>query len=476
MKDKILGDTLNKKKKWYEGIEPIGIVFIIILFVAILSYIVPAGEYDRIVDEATGRTLVDPDTFHYVEGHPTSLMSLLTSVSRGMQSAAEIIFFVLIVGGAFKIVTASGAIEAGIHKIAVSMKNSGDLLILVILFVFGVGGATFGMAEETIVFIPIGIALARAMGYDAIVGMAMVNLGAACGFNAGFMNPFNVGVAQSVAELPTFSGLGLRLVLWVCFAIATGIYIIRYGRKVKADPSKSLVLDLEIAEKEMKIQIDENAKMTKKQIAILLVVVVSFAIIIFGVFKYEWYITEISAVFLAMGLISGFIARMGYWNMIKAFQQGISEIAAGAAIVGVAKAIVVVMEDAVIIDSVIHGLASAIAILPSSIAVLGMYLCQLLINFFVHSGSGQAALTMPIMTPIADILGVTRQTAVLAFQLGDGITNSLFPTSVALMTGLSIGKIKYDAWIRFIWKLILVWVAIGVVFLLIANAIHYGPF
>lgn len=463
-------------EKWYHKLEPVGLIFIIILFIAIVSYFMPAGEFDRIVDENTGRTLVDPDSYHEVEQNPTSLMELFSSVSLGMQDAAEIICFVLILGGSFKIITDTSAIETGIKRLAIRMKGKGDLLVLTLLFAFGLGGATFGMAEETLIFIPMGIALARAMGYDAIVGMATVNLGAACGFNAGFLNPFNVGIAQEIAELPMFSGMVLRIALWFAFAIATGLYLIRYGRRVKADPNKSLVVDLERQEKDLKFELEEDSRLTKQQIVILLILAAGLGLIVFGVFRYGWYITDISAVFLAMGLLSGFIARTGYWEMIKTFQVGVSEIASAAVIVGVAKAIVVVMEDAFILDTVIYWVSSFISILPDSIVAVGMYFCQLIINFFVHSGSGQAALTMPIMVPIADIVGVTRQTAVLAFQLGDGITNSLFPTSVALMAGLAIAKIRYDIWLKFVWKLQVIWIVIGLAFLLFASAINYGPF
>lgn len=452
------------------------ILFSVIIIMSLLTYILPAGEYDRIQDEVTGRTVVDPDSFHYVEPNPVKVFDLLQSVPRGMGAASEIIFFIFIVGGAFQIITATGAVEAGIGRIAKRLYGKENLMIPIFMIIFALGGATFGMSEETIVFVPIGIALARALGFDAITGTAMITLGAACGFNSGFMNPFTVGVAQGIAELPMFSGIKMRLIIFVVLLIITIIYITKYANKVKNNPKASIVYELEEKEKHNKIDLDNVMEMTTKHSIILLVVLVGFAIIIYGVFKLDWYILEIGSTFLAMGIVSGLIGGLGASKSAEEFVVGAQSIAFGALVVGIARGILVVMTDGLIIDTIVYSLAQAIQMLPKAISVIGMYVVQVIINFFIPSGSGQASATMPIMVPLADILGITRQTAVMAFQFGDGFTNSIIPTSASLMAYLSMGKIPYEKWFKFIAPLMLVWIGTGVIFLIIANAMAYGPF
>lgn len=450
------------------------ILFSMIIIMAILTYVIPAGQFERV--DVGGRTVVDPSSYSSVESNPATIFDVFKAVPKGLGAAQSIVFFIFIVGGSFNIITQTGAIEAGISKIAVSLKGKEKLLIPLIVFIFSIGGGTIGMAEEAIVFVPIGIALSRALGYDAVVGMAIVSLGAAVGFTSGFMNPFTVGVAQGIAEIPLFTGIELRLVIWVASLVLVIAYIYKYANKVKANPELSIVYDLEQEEKDHVIDLSNVMEMTKKHVMVLLVFALGMILLIFGVFKYGWYITEIAAIFIAMGIIAGLVGGMDVNEIAKEFILGAKEMTTGAIVVGVARGMLVIMESGLILDSIVNGLASAITMLPKSISAVGMLIVQSFINFFIPSGSGQAATTMPIMTPLADVIGLTRQTAVLAYQFGDGISNSIIPTSGVLLANLSVAKIKYDSWVKFVWPLILLWTLMAAVFMVIATAISYGPF
>lgn len=452
------------------------ILFMVILVMVALTYIIPAGEFIRVEDPNTGRTVVDPASFHAVDQNPAHFFDIFKAVPKGMKAASSIIFFIFIVGGAFQIITATGAIEASISRVALSLKGNDKLMIPLFLVIFSIFGGTIGMAEEAIVFVPIGIALARALGYDAIVGTAMVSLGAACGFSSGFMNPFTVGVAQGIAELPPFSGIEFRLVILAVMLVITSLYLIRYGSKVKADPTKSIVRELEVEEKDKVIDLSNIPNIESQHYLVLLNMVVGFAFIVYGVFNWGWYITEIGATFLAMGVIGGLFGKLGPSKVSQEFVNGARGIVFGALVVGIARGILVIMQDGFIIDSMINGLANAIQNLPNTIAVIGMYFVQVVINFFIPSGSGQAAATMPIMVPLSDVLTINRQVAVTAYQFGDGFTNSIIPTSAALMGVLSVARISYEKWVKFLWPLMLIWLGTGAVFLIVANAMGYGPF
>lgn len=471
-----MSTNTNDTKKKFKVPHTYVILFSVIIIMAILTYIIPAGEFLRVEDVNTGRTVVDPASFHAVDQNPTSFFDLFKSVPKGMKAASGIIFFIFVVGGAFQIITATGAIEAGISRVALSLRGKDKLMIPLFLIIFSIFGGTIGMAEECIVFVPIGIALARALGYDAIVGTAMVTLGAACGFTSGFMNPFTVGVAQGISELPLFSGIAMRFVILFVMVTITTVYLIRYGTKVKNDPSKSIVSKLEEEEKDKKIDLTNIPKMESQHYLVLLTLLVGFGFIIFGVFKLGWYITEIGSTFLAIGIIGGLLGKLGPNKISEEFVVGAKGITFGALVVGIARGILVVMQDGAIIDAIIHGLAMTIQNLPKAISVLGMYIVQVIINFFIPSGSGQAAATMPIMTPLADVIGVNRQVAVMAYQFGDGFTNSIIPTSAALMGVLSVARISYEKWVKFLWPLMLVWLGTGAAFLVVANLINYGPF
>lgn len=464
------------KKKFFKVPHTYVIIALIILLAFVGTYIMPAGEYERVEDPATGRTVVDADSFERVPQNPVPFFSfsdnhLFSSVHRGMMDASNIIFFILIVGGAFNMIQGTGAINAGIGKLALALKDKGALIIPVMLFIFGVGGSTIGMAEETIVFIPIGIALARALGYDAIVGVAMITLGASAGFSGGIANPFTVGVAQGIAELPIYSGAMFRVVIFIVFQIAAFLYIMRYAKRVKADPSISAVRELELEEKDQKIDLSELPEFKTQHIFVFAVVLLGFVAMIYGVIEYDWYITELSSLFLMMGIFASLVGGSGPSKASKDFVQGGKDLIFGALVVGIARAILMVMSDGQIIDALVYSLATGISTFGTTVGALFMYLVQMLLNLFIPSGSGQAATTMPIMVPLADIIGVSRQTAVIAYQLGDGITNLVIPTSGTIMGVIAISKIPYEKWVKWVIPYVGILLVIGAVFVAAANII-----
>lgn len=469
----------TQKKKWALKMpHPIVMLFMIALIMAVMTYIIPAGTYQRYEDPEIERVIVDPESYQSAERNPATPLSFLMAFPIGMQETADIIFFIFIVGGAFNIITATGAIEAVIAKSALATRGrkSSALVIPFVMLIFALGGMSFGMAEETIVFVPIGVALARAMGYDAMVGMSMVVLGAACGFCSAAINPFTVGVAQGIAELPLFSGLGLRIAVLVVMLTATALYILRYGSRVKRDLRNSYIYDVELHERENGYDLEDAPKLTLRTRLALLVVLAGFILIVYNVLNNGWYISELAATFLGMGIIGGFVGGLSLEQLTKAFLDGARDMTTTALLVGVARVMLVVMSEGVILDTIIHSLSSAIASLPKEITVLGMYVVQLVLNFFLPSGSGQAAATMPIMVPLSDVLEIKRQVAVLAFQFGDGFTNSIYPNGAILMANLGLAKISYNKWFKFMGPLMGIWIAIGAAFLIFATLTGYGPF
>ena len=455
------------------------IIFMIIILAGILTFVLPAGQYERVektMKDGSTRTVVDPDTFKYVESQPVYPFQILQAVPKGMEKAADIVFFIFIVGGAFGIINSTGAVLDGIGNLARRFGGKEKFMIPVIMTVFSLGGATFGMSEETIVFVPIGIALARSLGFDAIVGTAVVFSGAAAGFVGGWMNPFTVGVAQGIADLPTFSGIAFRIGLYFVVLIAAIAYVMRYASRVAADPEKSLCRELELEQAGETTALHEVKPLTGKQKGVLLAFLIGMGILVYGVLVHEWYMTEIATLFLAMGIVCGIIGGKSASTMAVQFIEGAKDLTTGALVVGLSRGILVVLSDGMILDSIVHGVAGFISSLSKAGAAVAMFVVQSFINLFIPSGSGQAGTTMPIMVPLADVLGMTRQTAVVAFQCGDGISNSIIPTGGSLLAALGIAKIKYEDWVKFIWPLMVIQSVIAAIFLVIAVMTNLGPF
>ena len=446
----------------------------LILLAAIGTYLIPAGEFNRVKDEQTGRTLVVPGTYHNVDQKPVGFFDTFMSLPKGLNAASEIIFFVLLVGSVFQIINSTGTVNRAINRAVIKLKGREHILVPATMLVIAAGGATFGMAEESLIFIPLAVAIAKGVGYDAVVGVAMIYLGAYAGYTAGPMNPFNTGIAQGIAELPLFSGMGFRFGCMVFFYILIWWWIMRYAKRVKNDPTKSVVYGLN-ASQASDVVFDDKP-LVGRDWAILAVVVAGFVYLAWGVIEKGYYLQEIITIFLIMGICCGIIGKLSADEIAENFVIGAKEMAFTAICIGLARAIVVVLSDGNIMDSVINGLAMAVGWLPASMAAIGMLLVQTALNFIFASGSGQAATTMPILAPLGDILGVTRQVSVLAFQFGDGITNAISPIQPVLMAAIGLAGVPYEKWAKFVWPLMLMWTLLAAGILVFATAIKFGPF
>lgn len=449
------------------------LLLVLVLICGILTYIIPAGQYDMM--EVNGRSVVDSETYHSIEQTPVSAMSMLTSITRGLQESAQIIFFIFVVGGAIAVIQSTGAIEAGIGKIAVGLKGKDILIIPISILLFGLGGSIFGMGEETIPLVPIFVSLCIAMGYDSITGAALILCGGAIGYAGEMMNPFALQVAQGIAGLPALSGMWYRAIIFTVYLIVTVLWIMRYAKKVKANPTLSSVYEID-RKREDVLNLEDLPPFGPREKAIIAVFFIAIAVMVYGVIKLEWYMDEISAVFLAASIICAFIGKVGFNKYASELGKGMADICSGALVVGFARAIVIVLEEGNILHVILHGAAGLLATLPAELSALGMYIFQCLLNFVIVSGSGQAAVTMPIMAPLADLVDVTRQTAVVAFSIGNGLSNILTPVSGVLMASLALAKIPWEKFAKWLLPLIGIQYLIGAVFVVVAQLIQFGPF
>ena len=444
------------------------IIFAIIVLVAIATYIVPGGAYERVVTEVNGqsRTVVLNGSFQYVQNESQGLFQVMQAPVQGIEQAAEIIAFLFVVGGAFSLITRTKAIDSAIAKVVSAFKGAEILIIPIVFVMFSLGGATFGMTEEAIPFITILVPLMLALGFDSILAVGISYLACIVGFASAMLNPFTVGIAQSIAEIPLVSGVAYRTIIWVITTAVTIAFLMIYAVKIKKNPEFSPMykLDKEKHEKLAQTQ-SEEIKFTIQHKIIIALIGVCLAVVIWGVLTQGFWIPEIAAVFLITGVVSGIIGGLKADEMANAFIDGAKDMIGAAMIIGFARAIVIIAENAQIIDTILYGLSSFIGKLPSLLAACVMLPVQMFINFFVISGSGQAALTMPILAPLGDLLDISRQTTVLIFQLGDGFSNAIFPTSGVLMACLGMAGIPYSKWFKWIMPLQIILFALGIIFI-----------
>lgn len=464
----IATETSAKKKRFkFEVPHPFAILFAVILLTALSTYIIPAGEYERATNEE-GQTLVVDGSYQEIASNPAGFMDIFNAIHGGLSAAAGIVFFIFIVGGAFNVFKETKAIEGAFGSVSGKLQGREMLMIPIFMMFFAAGGATIGMFEEALPFILILVPLAIMMGFDSMTGAAVVIVGVASGFTAAFMNPFTIGVAQGIAELPTFSGMVPRIFFWLAYVVVSILFVMRYAAKVKKNPETSVTF-----EEDKKRDIDKvsvlDMKLTRKQGMTLLILLGTFITLAYGVIEYGWYIQEISALFVIMAILIGIVNKMGVNGTTMAFVRGCEELLVGALVVGFAYGAVVLLENSNTIDTILYGISGLVSGLPSVLAAGAMFVVQAFMNIIVSSGSGQAALTMPLMTPLSDLIGVSRQTAVLAFQMGDGITNIFSPTSGLLFAALAMGGISITKWFRWMAPLFVIQFIMAILFVTIAH-------
>jgi uncharacterized ion transporter superfamily protein YfcC len=454
------------------------IIFSIIALAAIATYFIPAGSFER--ETTDGVTKVIPGSYTSQASNPANLLDLFKSVQLGMIETANIIFLIFVIGGVVQVIESTGAINSGINTLIDKTKGRYMVLITSVSTLFGLLASMGVVANAVIAFIPIGIALSKSLKLDAITGVAMIYLGYYAGMIAGVFDPTILGFAQTIAELPLFSGMPLRIVIFLALITIVIVYTNRYARKIKNNPEKSIMgihaSDEEQDPEETESDSKEKTVFTATQKLVLFAFIAFLGLFIYGALARGWGINDLVGIFLLMGVTIAFIARISPNNFVYTFIDGAKSITYGALVAGLARGVVIVMENGHILDTIVN---AALAPLESTSLFLGaqlLFFFNLAFNLLVTSGTGQAAIVMPIMVPLVDILGITRQTGVLAFMLGDGFTNIIAPTSGVLMAVLAVGGVKWTQWIRFAFPLLLMWIIVGVIAIGYATITGYGPF
>lgn len=448
------------------------ILFAILVLAAIATYIIPAGSFDR--ETVNDITTVIPGSYHEIDQNSSSFIEVFRAIQQGMIESADLIFLVLIIGGAFAVIEHTGAIDALIMKTINKTKNREYLLIIIVSTLFSIFGALGIIVNAVIAFIPIGIILARSMKLDAVVGVSIIYLGAYAGFNTAFLDPLTTGIAQEIAQIPMFSGIGLRILIYVTILASTILYIWWYSNKIKKDPNKSVLGNDRFPKHDGKSAENAPSELSGVHKVVLLWLAVGIATYVFGVFQFEWSLNEMAAMFLIIAVGTAIIAKITPNKLVNIFFEGCKGLIYGALIIGMARSIVVILENGQILDTIVQGMASVMEPFSSTLGAIIMFVANGVFNLIVSSGSGQAVIVMPIMTPLADMMGITRQVAVQAYKMGDGFTNVITPISGILMATLAIAGVPWTKWIRFVFPLVLIWFAIGAIYLAIAVMIGWS--
>ncbi|MDE2804181.1 MAG: YfcC family protein [Gemmatimonadota bacterium] len=442
--------------------HPLVLLTACVILAAIASYVLPAGEYERRDDEATGRSVVVAGTYHEVEPSPVSLFDAIVALPRGMADAAEVIFLVFLIGGAFTVVDETGALKRGVTSLIRSLRGRDLLVIPIVSLFFATGGVVENMQEEIIPLIPVLLILTRRLGFKPMVAVAMSAGAAFVGSAFSPINPFQVAIAQQLAELPLMSGAGFRIVFLV---IALTFWIgmtMRYARRTRGPGKRG---------EEGADGAGTTEGVRAADPGIFALVAATFAMVVVGMMFWHWGFNELSAAFFIMGVIVGLLSGMKIGGTAEAYVRGFRSMAYAGLLIGFARAIFVVLQDGRVVDTIVHAMFTPLEGLPVLASTFGMAAAQAVIHVPVPSMSGQAVLTMPLLVPLSDLLGMSRQVTVLAYQYGAGLCELLTPTNGALMAILASAGIRYEDWIRHAFPLYLGLVALGLGAIAIALAI-----
>lgn len=459
------------------------IIFALMVIFAVLTWIVPSGSYQR--QEVNGREVTVAGTYEQSEktyideetGDEVDLrqgvFDVLQAPTRGIQEAIEVVAFILIVGGSFQVITKTGAITSGMGRVVRRFKNKDILIIPIAMVLFALGGTSFGMAEETLPFFAIFMPIMMAMGFDSMTAFMVVFVGARTGYIASTINPFNVLIAQGILGIQGNPQLWLRMIAWVVLTAVAITWVVLYARRVKKNPESSITFEDDIAKK-VEFAADESAldaEFTGRQKDVLAVFIAGMCLIIWGLVTQGWYMNEISAVFLAMGLLAGVIAGFSQDVIAQEFVAGIADFAFSAIVVGLARGILVIASDGMIIDTILNALATGLGGIPAVLFTTLLYAVENLLAILVPSSSGLAALTAPIFGPLTELMGLNPEAAVWALSMGSATMSLICPTSAILVAGLGVCKIKLDQWWKTVWKFFLVVSLINIVFVAISGLI-----
>lgn len=459
------------------------IIFALMVIFAVLTWIVPSGSYQR--QEVNGREVTVAGTYEQSEktyideetGDEVDLrqgvFDVLQAPTRGIQEAIEVVAFILIVGGSFQVITKTGAITSGMGRVVRRFKNKDILIIPIAMVLFALGGTSFGMAEETLPFFAIFMPIMMAMGFDSMTAFMVVFVGARTGYIASTINPFNVLIAQGILGIQGNPQLWLRMIAWVVLTAVAITWVVLYARRVKKNPESSITFEDDIAKK-VEFAADESAldaEFTGRQKGVLAVFIAGMCLIIWGLVTQGWYMNEISAVFLAMGLLAGVIAGFSQDVIAQEFVAGIAVFAFSAIVVGLARGILVIASDGMIIDTILNALATGLGGIPAVLFTTLLYAVENLLAILVPSSSGLAALTAPIFGPLTELMGLNPEAAVWALSMGSATMSLICPTSAILVAGLGVCKIKLGQWWKTVWKFFLVVSLINIVFVAISGLI-----
>ena len=456
------------------------ILFSMVIIAQILTYVIPAGSFDRIETES-GRMQVVPGSFNLTPDVPAvSPFASLTAIPKGFSSAHEIIFFVFIIGGMFAVLRATGTLEAAMASLLRRWGKRPFWLIAGGITMFAFGSTTVGFGEEYYPFVPVLVSLCVALGYDRMTAIGIIMIGYGAGYGPAFINPFTTLIAQDIAGLEPASGMWYRLICFVVF-VSIGIHHVwSYAKRVGNDPSTSLVADIDVPAGAAIPNDQESASlhnlppMTRTQKLIMSAIGLAMILLVYGMIVWKWGLFEMQGLFAGLTLVIAIIARMSPNRTATEFSIGAGSLTSVALLIGVARAIQVVLDEGGVVDTMVHGISIPVQELPGAVSAIAMFFVQSLANFFIPSGSGQAYVTMPIMAPLADIVGISRQVAVLAFQFGDGFSNIVIPTQYVLIGILAMAGIPYDRWLRFVMPFMVKVVIAASVALAVAVLIGYS--
>lgn len=443
------------------------ILFGLIILVAALTWIIPAGQYERAMNEEVGREVAVPGTYQIVDPNPQGFVDVMLAPTGGFYdpdsyaaNAIDVALFVLFLGGFLGVMNATGAIDTGIRSAMRHLKGHEIWMIPILMVLFAIGGTTYGMAEETLAFYAILIPVILAAGYDAVTGVAIILIGAGIGVLGSTINPFATVIAANAAGIPFTDGIVLRFILLIGGLVICIGYVMRYARRVKADPSRSVVARQWPAHKKLFLEDHEqeihSAKLTTTQIIALIIFALTFAVMIWGVSSQGWWMARMGSLFFGAAIVIGIVARLGEKKLTGSFVDGARDLLGVALVVGLARGIVVIMEQGMIADTILHSAETSLGGLPELAFINLMFWIEVGMSFFVPSSSGLAVLSMPIFAPLADFASVGRDLVVTAYQSANGLVNLINPTFAVVVGGLAIGRVSYDRWLAFIWPLLLI--------------------